>query len=368
MHHTATNASDDLFFKVAPSQFRLYEPGKDPAPIYELVQGDVVREEQLTAEVDEEQGAEALPGSSEFLLERDLQRYLAENLECVEPGLKLYEDDDIKGFEFEAGGGRRIDILAVDKGGAFVVLELKVSRGYDRVVGQLLRYVNWVRQNLAEPELSAGDVHLWVVPVHYDFADINSPAAWLDASELTSFNQLLFERDRLLYAQAHAWLRRIVSDYLGCEPNVLRFRCRADGKPVIDAPVTMPKLHFSLSHTHSGVLIGLSTDGDMGVDLEKVRPLKDFAGMFDSVLRSSEKRELERESLPGERLATFFRFWTAKEAYTTKALGSGLAHGFRNISVALQRPSGCLLQDGVHRQPQRGQPSLFQFRYEPGAA
>ena len=76
---------------------------------------------------------------------------MAENLDCIEPGLKLYEEDDIKGLEFEAGNGRRIDILALDKDGAFVVLELKVSKGYDRVVGQLLRYVNWVRKNRAEP-------------------------------------------------------------------------------------------------------------------------------------------------------------------------------------------------------------------------
>ena len=31
-----------------------------------------------------------------------------------------------------------------------MVIELKVSRGYDRVVGQLMRYVAWVKQNLAE--------------------------------------------------------------------------------------------------------------------------------------------------------------------------------------------------------------------------
>jgi RecB family endonuclease NucS len=90
-------------------------------------------------------------GSSEFLLEKDVQRYLAENLECIVPGLTLYEDDDIRGLEFEAGAGRRIDILELDGSGAFVVLELKVSRGYDRVVGQLLRYMNWVRKELADP-------------------------------------------------------------------------------------------------------------------------------------------------------------------------------------------------------------------------
>tara|TARA_B100001105_G_scaffold64845_2_gene50755 strand:+ start:298 stop:1089 length:792 start_codon:yes stop_codon:yes gene_type:complete len=150
LHHPATNETDDLLFKVDSGQFRRYEPGKDPAPIHEMVQGDVARQdEEVAAAGEEDDGAEPAPGSSEFLLEKDLQRYLAENLECIEPGLKLYEDDDLRGIEFEAGG-RRIDILAVDKLGAFVVLELKVSRGYDRVVGQLLRYMNWVRKELAE--------------------------------------------------------------------------------------------------------------------------------------------------------------------------------------------------------------------------
>lgn len=153
LHHPATNASDDIFFKIGPGQFRLYEPGKDPAPIHELVEGDVAREEALSADADSDDdgGVGAQPGSSEFLLEKDLQRYLAENLGCIEAGLTLYEDEGLRGFEFDAGGGRRIDILAVDAKGALVVLELKVSKGYDRVVGQLLRYVNWVKRELAEP-------------------------------------------------------------------------------------------------------------------------------------------------------------------------------------------------------------------------
>lgn len=150
LHHSTTNETDDLFFKVDSGQFRLYEPGKDPAPIHEMVEGDVARQEREAVVADEVDDAEAIRGSSEFLLERDLQRYLAENLGCIEAGLRLYVDDDLRGIEFEAGGGRRIDILALDRSGDFVVLELKVSRGYDRVVGQLLRYMNWVRKELAD--------------------------------------------------------------------------------------------------------------------------------------------------------------------------------------------------------------------------
>ncbi len=150
LHHPSTNTSDDLLFKVDSGQFRLYEPGKDPAPIHEFIAGDIAREEEIANIAEEEDTFDVRSGSSEFLLERDLQRYLAENLGCIEAGLTLFEADGVNGIEYDAGG-RRIDILALDMAGAFVVLELKVSKGYDRVVGQLLRYVNWIRQNLAEP-------------------------------------------------------------------------------------------------------------------------------------------------------------------------------------------------------------------------
>ncbi|MCY7393515.1 MAG: endonuclease NucS, partial [Leptolyngbyaceae cyanobacterium CAN_BIN12] len=46
--------------------------------------------------------------------------------------------------------GRFIDILAVDSKKDFVVIELKLSRGYDRAIGQLLRYMAWIQKNQAD--------------------------------------------------------------------------------------------------------------------------------------------------------------------------------------------------------------------------
>ena len=68
----------------------------------------------------------------------------------IEPGLKLYNDGLRDGVEYPAGR-RFIDILAQDTDGQLVVIELKVSRGHDRTIGQILNYIGWVRENLVNP-------------------------------------------------------------------------------------------------------------------------------------------------------------------------------------------------------------------------
>ena len=159
-HHPSIkpDAGFDLFFKLGPQEFRLWDRDRDPAPRYKT---------DLDAEIgkgvaDSDESADSPPGnddagSRKFAFERDLQNYLVQNLGLLEHGLKLYEDEDgaFTGVEFPAGQ-RYIDILAVGTDGAYVVIETKVSRAYDRVVGQILRYMGWVKENLAGDALVRG--------------------------------------------------------------------------------------------------------------------------------------------------------------------------------------------------------------------
>lgn len=141
----------DLFFKLGPREFRLWDPQNDPAPRYKAdLEADIAESVAKADEIAEETAGEDDPGSRKFAFERDLQNFLVQNLGLLEPGLRLYEDEDggFTGVEFPAGQ-RRIDILAVGADGAYVVIETKVSRAYDRVVGQILRYIGWVKKNLA---------------------------------------------------------------------------------------------------------------------------------------------------------------------------------------------------------------------------
>jgi hypothetical protein len=142
LHHSPKPSEDDLFFQIDSNHFRLYDAKQDPSPIHDATGVTTLQKSEVSEEID-------LGISTEFAYESDLRDYLAKNLQVIELGLKLYEEEGITGVEFPVGG-RFIDILAVDSNGDFVVIELKVSRGYDRVIGQLLRYMAWIQKNQAE--------------------------------------------------------------------------------------------------------------------------------------------------------------------------------------------------------------------------
>lgn len=61
--------------------------------------------------------------------------------------LTLYRTDDRDGVEFQTDIGP-IDIFATNNGD-FYVLELKLGRGPDATLGQILRYMGWVKEHLA---------------------------------------------------------------------------------------------------------------------------------------------------------------------------------------------------------------------------
>lgn len=86
-----------------------------------------------------------------FALEAHLRDYLAKNLpklpELNAP-LALYRSEDRDGVEFQTDIGA-IDILATCNGD-FYVFELKLGRGPDAALGQILRYMGWVKKHLAQ--------------------------------------------------------------------------------------------------------------------------------------------------------------------------------------------------------------------------
>jgi len=86
-----------------------------------------------------------------FSLEYQLRDFIASNLATITINgrrLKLYVDQTGRdGIEFPTAVGP-IDIVATDETGAIYVFELKRANTSDRAVGQLARYMGWVRQTI----------------------------------------------------------------------------------------------------------------------------------------------------------------------------------------------------------------------------
>lgn len=99
------------------------------------------------------EGEDDTPESAEttFSLEYQLRDFIAQNLDGIlinGKKLELYVDQSGRdGIEYPSGVGP-IDILARDKSGAFFVFELKRARSPDHAIGQLARYMGWIKETI----------------------------------------------------------------------------------------------------------------------------------------------------------------------------------------------------------------------------
>jgi hypothetical protein len=132
----------DKFIKTS-WQFALMPAGKKRLDRYDRIYAKFKKSGDAEVDSPDASTEEESEASTKFALEEQLRDYLAENLGKLEPGLSLWPVENGDAVEFpvdEQVHSRRIDILAKDHGGLPVVIELKVSRGHERTVGQALYY------------------------------------------------------------------------------------------------------------------------------------------------------------------------------------------------------------------------------------
>lgn len=98
----------------------------------------------------EDEVEENVEDQKEFILEKYLEDFIVSNFSKIfGDTLVIYQEEEGNGQQYPTDVGT-IDILAreVDTND-YVVIELKKGRESDKVVGQILRYMGWVKENLA---------------------------------------------------------------------------------------------------------------------------------------------------------------------------------------------------------------------------
>ena len=116
-------------------------------------------------------------------------------------------------------------------------------------------------------------------------------------------------------------LRCLISHYLGCKAESLRFELNPFGKPALHCPYAQG-FEFSISQTEGLAVIAFAWDCRVGVDVEKLSRDVDIHGVGQTVFSDHEQAAVNAST--HDTNSNFFTIWTRKEALL-KAVGTCLS-------------------------------------------
>ena len=125
-------------------------------------------------------------------------------------------------------------------------------------------------------------------------------------------------------------LRSVLASYLNRAADDVHLQRGEHGKPFLaDAPA----LQFNQSHSGGALLIAISRDQPIGVDLEisrRQRPVLDLASRYFAPSETTALAALTAELQP----FAFLELWSCKEA-VLKAIGQGIGFGLARLRFAV---------------------------------
>lgn len=182
----------------------------------------------------------------------------------------------------------------------------------------VINFSDWQTPSTAL-ELPPGHLHIWRVPQNVSDAVLARYWPILAADEQARANRFHFARDKNRYVVARAVLRLLIGRYLSQPPEQISFTYSEYGKPAIPGQ----RLQFNVSHSGGLAMMAFCLDAEVGIDVEKKRPLTDGEQIAERFFSASEVAVFKSLS-DAQRNEAFFNCWTRKEAYI-KAIGEGLS-------------------------------------------
>jgi 4'-phosphopantetheinyl transferase len=182
------------------------------------------------------------------------------------------------------------------------------------------------------PKLESNEVRAWIVDLDVglppgcdvDAIEPGPELTVLSDDERARAARFVRARDRRRFARCRAALREILGRLLDEPAGSLRFRAAAVGKPELDrGPGVDESLRFNVSHSAELAIIAVSRGREVGVDLEKLRPVSEAQGIVASFFTAAERDAFAAIAEPA-RPAAFLRGWTRKEA-VLKGFGAGIS-------------------------------------------
>ena len=181
--------------------------------------------------------------------------------------------------------------------------------------------------------LSEGEIHVWEIALDDPLGNPDNPLyEILSEDEKERAARLRFSEYRSRFITARGYLRRILGRYLETRPEEIVFAYNEHGKPGIPAERNRQKINFNLSHSGDIALCAVTTDREVGVDIEYVRHVTRSEKILERFFSPAETEYyLTCPAIMKDR--SFMSLWTIKEAYS-KAVGNGFTARLRELDLS----------------------------------
>lgn len=161
---------------------------------------------------------------------------------------------------------------------------------------------------------------IWIAWVGDHVRDVDDfSRRYLSAGECERLEQYRSRAAAERYVVTRSLVRTVLGQHTGVAPRDLHVRLTSSGKPEAEG------VHFNVTHSGDIVLLALSDERAVGVDVERRRDVARVSALIDRWLTPDERRELDALRARGLELSdAFLRVWSLKEA-RLKALGVGIS-------------------------------------------
>lgn len=180
--------------------------------------------------------------------------------------------------------------------------------------------------------MSSPNIQVWIVKFKED--QVKNYLPLLTKDEEKSAKRFIQKRDRDKFVYRRGLTRFLIGEYLKTSPlNVDIIRNKQE-KPYLP----FKPFFFNTSFSHEFFLLAITKEGEIGVDIERVRKLTDFSSVANFVCTKSELSQLKDLEKNYE---IFFQLWTQKEAFL-KGLGTGLSIDPRFVQTPVPQSFGAI--------------------------
>jgi 4'-phosphopantetheinyl transferase len=187
-----------------------------------------------------------------------------------------------------------------------------------------------------------GETQVWSVRLDARPASMERALSLLSPEEQVKCHEFRLVPLRERYALARAALRTLLAAYLDVAAGRIQLIYGEHGKPFLQD--SSSRMQFNLAHSGDLCVLAFTLESDVGVDVERIRPLRDAAAVARRFFSKEECEDLLRAPA-AQREQIFFRCWTRKEAFV-KAVGAGLYFPLNRFRVSLEDSAALLQVDG----------------------